>query len=91
MSNDLVTLARERKFKHRTHYPGCEAEHFECLVGKLADEVERLKALIICLSRPCDGDCVWVLEDEESEAIAAIWREKEQRDAHKAATKGGTQ
>lgn len=53
-------------------------------------EVERLKALIICLSRTIDGDAVWVLEDEESEAIAAIWREKEQRDAHEVATKEGT-
>ena len=46
MSNDLVILARKRKFKHRTHYPGCEAVHFECLVGKLRNEVERLKALL---------------------------------------------
>ena len=52
-------------------------------------EVERLKALIICLSRPIDGDSAWVLEDEENEAIAAIWREKEQRDAHEVATQGG--
>ncbi len=52
-------------------------------------EVERLKALIICLSRPIDGDSAWVLEDEESEAIAAIWREKEQREQREAAAKGG--
>ena len=89
MSNDLVILARERKFKHRTHYQGCEAVHFECLVGKLADEVERLKALIICLSRPCEGDSALVLEDKERDAIATIWREKRLREAHKAAAKGG--
>ena len=52
-------------------------------------EVERLKALIICLSRPIDGDSAWVLEDEENEAITAIWQEKQQRELRDITAKEG--
>jgi plasmid stability protein len=41
--NRLVKLARERVNEElRTHWEGCEAEHRECLIQRLADEVERL-------------------------------------------------
>lgn len=42
---DIVKLARGYVFDdvHRTHYNGCEAEHVSCLMGMLADEIERLR------------------------------------------------
>jgi hypothetical protein len=43
--SDLIAIARnQRRLNLRTHYEGCEADHIECLVVKLADEVERLRA-----------------------------------------------
>lgn len=45
MSDDLVRLARQKTFGMRTqHYEGCENDHAECLMVRLANEVERLKA-----------------------------------------------
>jgi regulator of replication initiation timing len=43
--DDLLTIAREKiYYKHRSHYDGCERNHFECLVRRMADEIERLRA-----------------------------------------------
>lgn len=39
---DLLALARAR-VSTRTHYDGCEADHVECLIHALADEIERLR------------------------------------------------
>jgi hypothetical protein len=42
---DLVRLARDWPVDDmRTHYDGCESAHGECLLMRLADEVERLRA-----------------------------------------------
>ncbi len=39
---DLVLIARRRtQVDSRTHYPGCEREHTECLIQRMADEIER--------------------------------------------------
>ena len=40
----LVSLARKHKHVAATHYEGCEADHIGCLVNKLADEIEGLRA-----------------------------------------------
>ncbi len=39
---DLVFIARRRtRVDNRTHYPGCERDHTECLIQRMADEIER--------------------------------------------------
>ncbi len=41
---DLVLIARRRtQVDSRTHYPGCEREHVECLVQMMATEIEHLR------------------------------------------------
>jgi len=44
MTTDILTLARQHKHAAATHYEGCEADHVGCLVHRLADEVEGLRA-----------------------------------------------
>jgi len=43
MTTDIVALARRHKHI-ASHYEGCEADHVGCLVHRLADEVEGLRA-----------------------------------------------
>lgn len=43
MTDDIIALARRHKHI-ASHYEGCEADHIGCLVNKLADEVEGLRA-----------------------------------------------
>ena len=39
---DFVLIARRRtQVDSRTHYPGCERDHTECLIQRMADEIER--------------------------------------------------
>ena len=54
MSGDIIALARRHKHVAPTHYEGCEADHIGCLVNKLADEIEGLRAKI-----------KWLIEDDE--------------------------
>ena len=42
--SDLIALARRHKHIAPTHYEGCEADHIGCLVNKLADDIEDLRA-----------------------------------------------
>lgn len=43
--SDLVKIARERIDDTRvTHWVGCERDHRECLIQRMADEIERLRA-----------------------------------------------
>ena len=42
--SDLIALARRHTHVAPTHYEGCEADHIGCLVNKLADEIEGLRA-----------------------------------------------
>jgi len=43
--NRLVALARSRvQDKGQTHWEGCERDHRECLIQRMADEIERLQA-----------------------------------------------
>lgn len=44
--SDLIALARRHKHIAPTHYEGCEADHIGCLVNKLADDIEGLRAEI---------------------------------------------
>ena len=40
--SDLVQIARQRiDDTHRTHWEGCERDHRECLIQRMADEIER--------------------------------------------------
>lgn len=45
---DLVVLARRRVSDStaRTHWEGCERDHTECLIQRMADEIERLRVLV---------------------------------------------
>lgn len=91
MSNDLVTLAPQKRRSKLTHWPGCETVHLECLLVKvsdkaraLQDEVERLKALIVSqhevVQWAADGWPV-ALEDHEQQAIEAIVQEAQERES----------
>ena len=43
--SDLVVIARQRVSDRLTsHWVGCERDHFECLIQRMADEIERLTA-----------------------------------------------
>jgi hypothetical protein len=45
--SDLVKLARQRiDNDQRTHWDGCERSHRECLIQRMADEIERLRATL---------------------------------------------
>ena len=47
MSDDLVQIARSRiDGAQRTHWDGCERDHRECLIQRMADEIERLRATL---------------------------------------------
>lgn len=44
---DLVKTARQRVDTERcTHYEGCERDHRECLIQRMADEIERQAAAL---------------------------------------------
>ena len=44
---DLVPLARSRiDGTQCTHWEGCERDHRECLIQRMADEIERLRATL---------------------------------------------
>lgn len=51
---DIIVLARRHKHI-ASHYEGCEADHIGCLVNKLADEIERLRADLATQQGCCDG------------------------------------
>ena len=41
--SDLVVIARQRVSDRLTsHWVGCERDHVECLIQRMADEIERL-------------------------------------------------
>ncbi len=43
--SDLVKIARQRiDDTQRTHWEGCERDHRECLIQRMADEIDRLRA-----------------------------------------------
>jgi len=42
--SDLVKIARTYVPFQTTHFDGCEREHIECLVQRMADEIKRLTA-----------------------------------------------
>lgn len=45
--NRLVKLARERvSDQGQTHWVGCERDHRECLIQRMADEIEKLSAQV---------------------------------------------
>ena len=45
--SDLVQIARSRiDDTQRTHWEGCERDHRECLIQRMADEIERLRATL---------------------------------------------
>ncbi len=45
---DLVVLARRRVSGSpaQSHWEGCECDHTECLIQRMADEIERLRVLV---------------------------------------------
>lgn len=42
--SEIVTLARRHKHIASSHYEGCEVDHIGCLVNRLADEIDGLRA-----------------------------------------------
>jgi (p)ppGpp synthase/HD superfamily hydrolase len=70
--NDLLKLARTFKQEHldyETHWDGCESQHVECLVIKLADEIEKLRN-----ASDLDGELISNMHDE-AERLRALLRE----------------
>ena len=46
--SDLIKIARERlDGTQSSHWEGCERDHRECLIQRMADEIERLRAALI--------------------------------------------
>ena len=49
--SDLVKIARARVTDiQSTHWEGCERDHRECLIQRMADEIERLRAAVTTLA-----------------------------------------
>lgn len=49
--SDLVKIARARVTDiQQTHWEGCERDHRECLIQRMADEIERLRAAVTTLA-----------------------------------------
>jgi hypothetical protein len=45
--SDLVKIARARVTDfQQTHWEGCERDHRECLIQRMADEIDRLRGLL---------------------------------------------
>lgn len=50
--SDLVKIARARVTDiQQTHWEGCERDHRECLIQRMADEIERLRAAVTTLKQ----------------------------------------
>lgn len=48
--SDLVKIARQRISPVvSTHWEGCERDHIDCLIQRMADEIERLRAALDAL------------------------------------------
>lgn len=63
--NDLLRLARTRiDTSQRTHYEGCERDHRECLIQRLADEVERLRGAQNAQRKPLTSAQIRAIECE---------------------------
>ena len=70
--SDLLKLARTFKqeyLDYETHWDGCESQHVECLVIKLADEIEKLRN-----ASDLDGELISNMHDE-AERLRALLRE----------------
>jgi len=70
--SDLLKLARTFKQEHldyETHWDGCESQHVECLVIKLADEIEKLRN-----ASDLDGELISNMHDE-AERLRGLLRE----------------
>ena len=82
MSDDIIALARRHKHI-ASHYEGCEADHVGCLVHRLADEVERLRADFATQQGCCDGAAAQDghIRREREEHKAEIERLRAERDA----------
>ena len=90
--SDLIKIARERlDGTQSSHREGCERSHPECLIQRMADEIERLRAVLVAAkglnaeSEEYDFDyglgraapnSYW---EELDDAIEAIDAAKEQR------------
>lgn len=64
--SDLVKIARTYVPFQTTHFDGCEREHIECLVQRMADEIERLRAALSAAMEI-------VQEDRAAFELANIW------------------
>jgi short-subunit dehydrogenase len=64
---DLVKLARQRiDDGQRTHYEGCERDHRECLIQRMADEIERLQAECLRLNH-AEAEAMSVVLSQEGQ------------------------
>jgi hypothetical protein len=54
---DIVKAAREMVSSSRksTHYDGCWRDHKDCMIARLADEVERLQITVAQLQALADA------------------------------------
>lgn len=73
--SDLVKIARARVTDiQSTHWEGCERDHRECLIQRMADEIERLTAENRHLRQTVTGSVSAALHDA---ALAELRGENE--------------
>lgn len=70
---DLVKIARSRiDGSQRTHWEGCERDHTECLIQRMADEIERLRAALAKANDQAEHfEREWYLRGDEIERLRA--------------------
>jgi len=69
---DLVKIARARVTDiQQTHWEGCERDHRECLIQRMADEIERLRAERDALK--VENEKLSALERDVSNALPGVY------------------
>ena len=71
--SDLVKIARERiDGTQATHWVGCERDHRECLIQRMADEIEHLRAALKRANDQAEHfEREWYLRGDENEKLRA--------------------
>lgn len=72
---DIVEIARKRDDRIRTHWEGCEEQHTECLIAKMADEIERYRAATPCYAALWDETDRRVSAEKEIERLRSVLEE----------------
>lgn len=75
--SDLVKIARARVSDiQKTHWVGCERDHAECLIQRLADEIERLTLALKTANDQAEHfEREWYLLGDERDALLVAMEE----------------